>query len=448
MPTLSNGGRTYTFRIRRGVRFSPPSNEIVSAETFRHTIERTLSKYAQGWDYAPDIVGAPAFKAGKAAHISGITARGSMLAITLRRPAGDLPTRLSMPVFCPVPRSTPLDPRLAHEPLPSVGPYYVASVERDRVVLLRNPNYRGNRPRHAARIVITDDLPTPKAVALADTGQLDYLPTDFSPLLGPGGPLDRRYGAASAEARAGRQRFFLHPQPMLDMIVFNTHRPLFRDARLRRAVGFAIDRAALAPSFCDAPAARLVPSGFPGFGTGGVYRLAPDLVAARRLVGAKPRRAVLLGACVPQALGGARPVAAREGRDRRLDPPHPGLSARASQLRSCTPTCCSARACSAARATATRRSTSTICSRVASTASRLAWSAAGFRRQLERAAPLRGRARIAALTRLDDELARAAPVLVYGAFQYGEYFGARVGCKRFPALSQGVDLGALCVHKQ
>ena len=40
MPTVSRDGRTYTFRIRPGFRFSPPSNEPVTAETFRHTIER------------------------------------------------------------------------------------------------------------------------------------------------------------------------------------------------------------------------------------------------------------------------------------------------------------------------------------------------------------------------------------------------------------------------
>ena len=43
MPTVSSDGRTYTIQVRRGFRFSPPSNEPVTAETFRHTIERALS---------------------------------------------------------------------------------------------------------------------------------------------------------------------------------------------------------------------------------------------------------------------------------------------------------------------------------------------------------------------------------------------------------------------
>ena len=41
MPTISDDGRTYTFRIKPGFAFSPPSNEPVTAETFQATLERT-----------------------------------------------------------------------------------------------------------------------------------------------------------------------------------------------------------------------------------------------------------------------------------------------------------------------------------------------------------------------------------------------------------------------
>ena len=73
------------------------------------------------------------------------------------------------------------------------------------------------------------------------------------------------------------------------------------------------------------------------------------------------------------------------------------------------------------------------------------WFAAPFQMQLARAAPLLGRARVDAYKRLDDELLRDAPVVVYGSFLYTEYFGPRLGCLRFPAWRQGVDLGSLCV---
>jgi Bacterial transcriptional activator domain len=43
LPAVSRGARTFTFRIRSGFQFSPPSNQRLTARTFKHTIERALS---------------------------------------------------------------------------------------------------------------------------------------------------------------------------------------------------------------------------------------------------------------------------------------------------------------------------------------------------------------------------------------------------------------------
>src|SRR5205823_13856264 len=100
----------------------------------------------------------------------------------------------------------------------------------------------------------------------------------------PGGVLADRSGAGAAAARAGGQQYFLYPAPLLDYIVFNTNRPLFRGVRLRRAVNYATDRRALAAAFGDAPADRIVPPAVPGFPARRIYPLdRPDLVTARKL---------------------------------------------------------------------------------------------------------------------------------------------------------------------
>jgi ABC-type transport system substrate-binding protein len=275
MPSVSADRRTYTFHVRSGFRFAPPSNEPVTAETFRHSLERELSphnEFSPGPQFASDIEGVAAYRAGKSAHIAGIRVRGNSLSITLVKPAGDFLTRISMPAFCPVPLSIPVhSDKYLLVPPPSAGPYYVSSVEGDRTVVLRNPNYHGDRPRRAQRIVITNDIPTAKAVALADGGAVDLLPWDFdntSDLLSPGGVLDRRDGARSPAAREHRQRYFPYRAPLVDYIVFNARRPLFSDVRLRRAVSYALDRPRLARAFDDAPADRIVPSAVPGFPVG------------------------------------------------------------------------------------------------------------------------------------------------------------------------------------
>ncbi|MFL5927409.1 MAG: protein kinase domain-containing protein, partial [Gaiellaceae bacterium] len=214
MPKVTNGGRTYTFRIRHGFRFSPPSNEEMTAATFKHSFERLLSPRlgngGRGPSDAPAIAGLAAFRAGTAAHISGIAARGRTLSITLVRPVGDLLTRMSLPHLCPVPLSTPTHPLVPDHIVPTSGPYYVSSTAAGRIVLLPNRHYGGQRPRRWARIVYTLGVPTPEAVALVDRGAVDYLPVDYDgdSLLSRGGVLDRRYGPASAVARRGRRRYF------------------------------------------------------------------------------------------------------------------------------------------------------------------------------------------------------------------------------------------------
>jgi ABC-type transport system substrate-binding protein len=75
------------------------------------------------------------------------------------------------------------------------------------------------------------------------------------------------------------------------------------------------------------------------------------------------------------------------------------------------------------------------------------WNGPVFRQRLRQAAGLSGRARIQAYGRLQDQLLREAPFVVYGDFVYPEYFSPRVGCKLFPAAFYFVDLGALCIRK-
>src|SRR4029079_10473010 len=116
LPSRSRDGRTYTFTIRPGFRFSPPASEEVTAETFRFTIERSLSPRIRGPALGPlagpaatptavleNVVGAHAYMTGRAEHISGVVAHGDTLSIRLLRPAPDLPARLALPFFCAVP---------------------------------------------------------------------------------------------------------------------------------------------------------------------------------------------------------------------------------------------------------------------------------------------------------------------------------------------------------
>jgi serine/threonine protein kinase len=452
MPTVSRDGRTYTFRIRPGYRFSPPSGEAVTAETFRHSLERSLSPknvYSAGPDLASDIEGVAAYRARKAAHISGVRVDGNKLAITLVKPAGDFLTRLSAFAFCPVPLSIPVyRPGFAWWRFPSAGPYYISSIQGDRAVLERNPYYPGKRRRHAERIVYTNDIPTPKAIALADAGAVDLLPQDFdntTPLFGPGAPLDRRKGPGSAAARAGKQQYYPYAAPLLDMIVFNTARPLFRDVRLRRAVNYAIDRRALAAAFADAPSDAIVPSAVPGFRSNHVYPVAaPDVATARRLAGRGERHAVITicgDARLPKLAAITHDNLARIGITTTVIDSQqcPGQYRRADLLFE------SFGGWNELELDPSLFIDHTVESGVyGSPLGPGPWRRAAFRRELERAHTLLGPARLAAYGQIEGELTRMAPVAVFGSFVWGEYVSPKVGCRVNQAEFGFLDLGELC----
>jgi YVTN family beta-propeller protein len=288
LPKPTNGGKTYTFTIRKGFRFSPPSNKSVTARTFQYAIERTLSPrmHSAATLFAGDIVGAAAYEAGKANHISGVTARRNALTIELTQAAPDFLARIALPYFCAVPLDTPVDP-MGVPFVPGAGPYYVASYTPGQgAVLKRNPNYDGSRPRKAQEIDYLVGISPSLEMRDIEEGQADFavggMPRQARTRL------NRLYGPGSPAAKAGRQRYFVNPQLATTWLALNTSRPLFSNARLRRAVNYALDRRALAPiggfgTSIATPTDQLLPPGMPGFRDVHAYPFTGDLGMAKRL---------------------------------------------------------------------------------------------------------------------------------------------------------------------
>jgi peptide/nickel transport system substrate-binding protein len=314
-PVASDGGTSFTFRIRPGFRFSPPSNELVTAATVRDSIERALSPElgpnAPGIRFADVIKGANAYHAGTAAHVAGLRASSDTLTVRLTRPVGDLLHRLALPMFSVVPRDTPVIANGLTKPIPSAGPYYVASyTPGQQLVLRRNPNYAGPRPHELDEFVYTFGQSENQAAGLVSSGEADYTTTGqsgSSPILSPayarGGRLDRLYGAGGASKL---QRFFRTPTLAIGRLTMNTSRGIFRDARLRRAVGYALDRSELAAQLgplLGAPSDQYLPPGMPGSRDTHIYPLArPDLARAKALARGRGGRAVLWTCNLPICL--------------------------------------------------------------------------------------------------------------------------------------------------
>jgi peptide/nickel transport system substrate-binding protein len=439
LPKVSADGRTYTFRIRKGFRFSPPSLQPVTAATFEHAIERTRSPRLKS----------PAAALGT--EIAGVVAEGDRLTIRLTEPVPDLPNRLAEPYFCAIPTDTPIAERGVRT-VPSAGPYYVSSLTPGQsLVLERNPSYRGRRPHRLDRIVVTFGIAKAETLAGIEAGTVDYAvdgvpPTQHS-------RLQSRYGPGSPAAKAGRQRYFVEPLFSLEFLELNTKRPLFADVRMRRAVNFAVDRTALAqqgspfvdPGFPAEPTDQYLPPGMPGFQDVEVYPPTPDVAAARRLTRGRRAQAVLyvceLAPC-PQygqiisenlrAIGietevktfPFRELLARLGRPREpfdlayvgntTSSPDPG-----------------------------RFFVDLLVGTLVRATSR---ADTPFRRRLEAAMRLTGQERALAFARLDADLARNdAPWVAVATQTRHDFFSARIGCQVHQPI-YGVDLAALCVR--
>jgi peptide/nickel transport system substrate-binding protein len=262
-PQVSDGGRTVTFKIKDGVRYSPPVDREIRAADFKYAIERGLlpgvaTSYVgsyfgdvAGYDQA---VAAVERNSTVAPDISGITTPDDRtLVIKMARPAAPVVIgSLSLPLGAPVPEEYAKEfdaesPSAYGDHAVGTGPYMVENDAEGNltgynpgrsITVVRNPNWdpaTDYRPAYLDRIewkegftdvnsatrrILTgesqvngDILPEPQGLKLAATEYPDQLG------LVPGS--GDRY-------------------PSL-----NTSKPPFDDLNVRKAVVAGVDREAL-----------------------------------------------------------------------------------------------------------------------------------------------------------------------------------------------------------
>jgi YVTN family beta-propeller protein len=460
LPAVSADGRSYTFTIRAGFRFSPPSDEPVTAQTFKDTIERTLNPRMHSpvsGEFA-DIVGADTYMAGKTAHITGVMARGDTLIIQLNARAPDFLARIAEPPMCAVPADTPIDPTGVRT-IPSAGPYYVASYTPGQgIVLNRNPNYRGSRPHALTQIQLSVGIATGRSVSAVESASTDYttlvgLPVsssaDSGGLTALASQLATRYGPASPAGSKTTPQYFANPEEQLDFYILNTHRPLFSDIRLRRAVNYAIDRTALAQlgnpglPLPEHPTDHYLPPGIPGYRDVRTYPLTADPAKARQLAQGNGRTAVLYTCedttCEQQAQIVKTDLAAIGLQVQVKTFPFNTLVARIA--RSGEPFDL---AYSGGWFPDYLDPSAMLTELTETSAFAPTFDDPTYQHQLAAANERQGPQRYLAFGQLDIELARdGAPLVAYGNLNSADFFSKRIGCQTFGPY--GIDLAALCI---
>jgi peptide/nickel transport system substrate-binding protein len=295
-PKLSDGGTTYAFRVREGIRYS--TGEAVRAEDFRRAIERvfsvpTTSSFTRL--FFSGLKGADACGArAKACDLSeGIVTDDATgrVAFHLSAPDPEFLYKLTLPAAYPVPAGTP-NRDVGASPIPATGPYMIEEYVRGkRLTLVRNPYFRVWSPAaqpdgNVDRISVTGAVPAADAVTAVAEGRADF----FMSLRPPSRNL------AEITTRYASQVHRVS-EPRIDFLLLNTQVPPFDDVRVRRALNYAIDRAAVVEAYGGPAHAKatcqLLPPNFPGYAPYCPYTAnagqthswsAPDLEKAKVLV--------------------------------------------------------------------------------------------------------------------------------------------------------------------
>ena len=299
VPKPSPDGRTYVFRLRKGIRYS--NGAPVKPQDFRVSMETLLRRHGKGVPpFYNRIVGVPAcVERPKSCDLSkGIVTDPATGTITLHltEPDSELMHALAFMLAYVAPAEHPFDGK---EQPPGTGPYKIVSFNRKRGArLVRNPRFRvwspDARPDGAADEIVVRvrrGVQLGAQVRAVERGQADV--ATATEIWGNGiGPAKVRALATRAAGRVSTDA-----APLLEYMWMNVRERPFDDVRVRRALNYAVDRDRIEEIAGGAnlaqPTCQLVPPGFPAYkpscryttrpGKGGEYN-GPDLAQALRLI--------------------------------------------------------------------------------------------------------------------------------------------------------------------
>ena len=291
LPTISDGGKTYTFTLRKGVKFSNGKDVTVQdvAASFKRIF--TVSSPTAGTFYNGIIGAAACLKTPASCDLSKgvvVDPATNQVVIHLMDPDPEFSYKLSVPHAVILPASAPVKDS-GNVPIPTTGPYMAASYDPNRALtLVRNPSYKewsheAQPQGYSDSIVESFGLTVEAAVTAVQNGQADWI---FDPP-----PADRLNEIGTKFA----SQVHVNPLTAFWYLAMNTNLAPFDNVKVRQAVNFAVDRNAAVKLYGGAnlaqPVCTFLPPGFPGHVDdcqytqgGGTTWTAPDLDKAKQLV--------------------------------------------------------------------------------------------------------------------------------------------------------------------
>jgi len=262
-PTVSKDGKTVTIKLKKGIKFAPPVNREVTSADVKYALERDfLPQVGNGYanSYWADLIGKDDYVAGRTKEITGLTTPDKYtLEMKLSRSTGTVAAEaLALPGSAPVPKEYAAKydqgkKSTYGQHVVATGPYMIQNNPRTgkvtgyqpgkRITIVRNPNWDPKtdyRPAYVDKIIFDEgnDATVGNRKILGGRGMIGN-PTDLSP------------PPAFLKANLSKKNSLI-PGPFTDrvrMVALNTTKKPFHDPNVRKAVGAALDRAAMNLAF-------------------------------------------------------------------------------------------------------------------------------------------------------------------------------------------------------
>jgi peptide/nickel transport system substrate-binding protein len=264
IPQPTNGGKTYVFHIRKGIKFS--NGQVMKPSDFVTTFERQFTVPGPTSFYS-GIVGADKCSAKKCDLSQGVVADDSAYTLTINLTAADPEffDKLALPFAYVVPADTSKKLTGNNVP-PGTGPYMWQSYSpNSQAVLVRNPYFKvwsaaAQPTGYPDKIVEKYGQTVSDEVTAVENNQADEV---FD---GDVIPSDRLNELNSAKYSS---RVHVNPLTADWYFALNTRTPPFNNLKARQAINYAADRNAYVkigggPSLA-VPTCQILPPNFPGY---------------------------------------------------------------------------------------------------------------------------------------------------------------------------------------
>ena len=262
LPEPTDGGLTYTFKLRPGVKWAPPLNRAVTSKDVAYAFQRinTAALVAQyGFYYFGTVKGMDGKAKSPDQKISGIeTPDDSTITFNLERPTGDFLQRLVLPATAPIPEEVGKCFKKAGDYgryVISSGPYMIQGSDKLdisscgamkpiagfdpswKLTLVRNPNYAqatdNLRSNFVDGITMEIDTNVDDIFSRVEAGTLDASVSDQPPK-----PVLQQYLTDPAKkpnlhSNSGDRTWY---------ITMNWIAPPFDDVHVRKAANWIMDK--------------------------------------------------------------------------------------------------------------------------------------------------------------------------------------------------------------